>query len=120
MGTAREKILVRPATETDVPELRELITASVRRLQAADYSETQRQFALGGIFGVDPVLIEDRTYFVAIRDSRICASGGWSRRATPFGSDSSPARDDRVLDPNVDAARIRALFVHPEYARAGL
>jgi GNAT superfamily N-acetyltransferase len=50
---------------------------------------------------------------------RICACGGWSRRATPFGSDRSPARDDRLLDPEHEAARIRALFVHPDYARRG-
>ncbi len=110
---------IRAATAEDVASLRELIRASVTQLQAADYSEGQRQNALGGIFGVDPVLIDDGTYFVALSNSLICACGGWSRRATPFGSDRSPARDDRLLDPERDAARIRALFVHPDYARRG-
>jgi len=110
---------IRRATAEDISPLRELIRASVHQLQAADYSEGQRQNALGRIFGVDPALIEDGTYFVALSDSRICACGGWSRRATPFGSDRSPARDDRLLDPERDAARIRALFVHPDYARRG-
>ena len=100
--------IVRPATAEDIPELRALIQASVNHLQATDYTESQRQFALGGIFGVDPLMIEDRTYFVAVSDSRISASGGWSRRATPFGSDSSPALDDRMLDPQHNAAKIRA------------
>ena len=80
----------------------------------------QREGALGSVFGVDPVLIQDRTYFVAAAGSEIRACGGWSRRATPFGTDHSPARDDSVLDPARDAARIRALFVHPDHARAGL
>ena len=111
---------MRPATAEDIPKLRALIQASVNHLQATDYTESQRQFALGGIFGVDPLMIEDRTYFVAVSDSRISASGGWSRRATPFGSDSSPARDDRMLDPQHNAAKIRALFVHPSFARHGL
>jgi GNAT superfamily N-acetyltransferase len=100
--------------------LRDLIEASVNGLQREDYSEAQRQGAVGSVFGVDPALIHDGTYFVAEAESRIVACGGWSRRATPFGSDKSPARDDRLLDPQRDAARIRALFVHPSFARMGL
>lgn len=111
---------VRIATWADVSALRDLIGASVMRLQAEDYTEPQRMGALGSIFGIDPVLIEDRTYFVAEWDGQIAACGGWSRRGTPFGSDRSPARDDRMLDPAHDAARIRALFVHPDFARRGL
>lgn len=112
--------LIRRATAADIPQLRELIIASVQRLQAEDYSEAQRNGALGAVFGVDPVMIEDGTYFVAELDGRIAACGGWSQRVTPFGSDSSPARDDRRLDPAHEAARIRALFVHPDFARRGL
>src|SRR5579872_6028375 len=104
---------VRLATPDDVPALTELIAASVRDLQRHDYSAGQREGALGTVFGVDRTLIEDGTYFVVLVDSRICACGGWSRRATPFGSDHSPARDDRALDPRHEAARIRALFVDP-------
>ncbi|HUB83106.1 MAG TPA: GNAT family N-acetyltransferase [Bryobacteraceae bacterium] len=112
--------VIRVATWADVPALQDLIGASVTRLQSEDYSEAQRTGALGSIFGVDPALIEDGTYFVAEWEERIVACGGWSRRGTPFGSDRSPARDDRVLDPLHDAARIRALFVHPDFARRGL
>jgi len=112
--------VVRLATWDDVPALGELIAASVRELQAEDYSKGEREGALGSVFGVDPKLIEDGTYFVVLVDSQICACGGWSRRATPFGTDRSPARDDRVLDPERDAAKIRALFVHPSRARNGL
>jgi GNAT superfamily N-acetyltransferase len=119
-GTDRVEISVRPATGADVPALTELIAASVEHLQAEDYGESQRRGAIGTVFGVDPILIEDRTYFVAMRDSRICGCGGWSRRGTPFGTDHSPARDDRMLDPQQDAARIRALFVHPACARMGI
>jgi N-acetylglutamate synthase-like GNAT family acetyltransferase len=114
------EIAVRLATSSDVPVLTELIAASVEQLQAGDYSERQRREALGSVFGVDPILIQDQTYFVAVRDSQICGCGGWSRRATPFGTDHSPARDDSMLDPRHDAARIRALFVHPSYARMGI
>lgn len=114
------EISVRLAGVADVPALTRLIAASVQQLQAEDYSETQRLGALGSVFGVDPILIEDQTYFVAMRDSQVCGCGGWSRRATPFGTDHSPVRDDRMLDPRQDAARIRALFVHPSCARMGV
>jgi GNAT superfamily N-acetyltransferase len=112
--------LIRMAAVGDIPELRDLIVRSVEELQAADYSQSQRSAALGSVFGVDRLMIEDGTYFVAVLESRIRASGGWSKRATPFGSDASPARDDRMLDPESDAAKIRALFVDPSCARSGL
>jgi GNAT superfamily N-acetyltransferase len=112
--------VIRTATWADVAALQDLIGESVMRLQAEDYNEAQRMGALGSIFGVDPALIEDGTYLVAEWEGRIVACGGWSQRGTPFGSDRSPARDDRVLDPAHDAARIRALFVHPDFARRGL
>lgn len=111
---------VRLATSADIPALTALIAASVDRLQAEDYSEGQRFGALGAVFGVDPILIEDGTYFVALRNSEICGCGGWSRRTTPFGTNRSPARDDTLLDPAHDAAKIRALFVHPSHARLGV
>jgi GNAT superfamily N-acetyltransferase len=120
MDSTQEPAIVRLATEADVPALTELIAASVQGLQAEDYGQGQREGALGSVFGVDPVLIGDRTYFVVVVGPEICACGGWSRRATPFGTDHSPARDDSVLDPARDAAKIRALFVHPSRARMGL
>lgn len=110
---------VRPATLEDVPALEKLIAASVTQLQRDDYTESQRQAALGFVFGVDSALIHDGTYFVAVSDSQICGCGGWSSRATPFGSDHSPVRDDTPLDPQRDAAKIRALFVDPAHARRG-
>jgi N-acetylglutamate synthase-like GNAT family acetyltransferase len=112
--------LVRPATLEDVPALERLIARSVHQLQKDDYSESQRQAALGFVFGVDSALIQDGSYFVAVAESQICACGGWSRRATPFGSDRSPVRDDTMLNPERDAAKIRALFVDPSHARRGL
>jgi GNAT superfamily N-acetyltransferase len=113
-------VSLRLAVPGDVAELSGLIRLSVGQLQAADYSDAQRGAALGAVFGVDPVLVEDGTYFVAVRGGQICGCGGWSRRATPFGTHRSPARDDRLLDPDRDAARIRALFVHPAHARTGV
>lgn len=76
--------------------------------------------ALGPVFGVDRRLIEDGTYFVVQSGSEIVACGGWSRRRAVFGGDRERAGEDELLDPQLDAARIRAFFVHPNFARRGL
>jgi GNAT superfamily N-acetyltransferase len=111
---------LRPAVPADVPALTALISASVRGLQTADYTESQRESALQSVFGVDTRLIADGTYFVAEVDGVIVACGGWSKRKTLFGSDHFSGREDGYLDPERDAAKIRAFFVHPEWARRGI
>ena len=114
-------ITLRLARSDDVPSLEALIPLSARALQAATYSPAQIEGALGTVFAVDRQLIADETYFVAERDSEMVACGGWSRRKTLFGGGRgrSPLGDS-LLDPNADAARIRAFFVHPAYARRGI
>ncbi len=115
---------LRKATAADIPQIRELIDASVRGLQAQDYTPAQIEGALQSVYGVDSQLIADGTYFVAeIADSdrsRIVACGGWSKRKTLYGGDQYSGREDSLLDPAHDAAKIRAFFVHPEFARRGL
>ncbi len=113
-------LTIRIAAAADIPALNGLIEASVRGLQADDYSAAQLDAALGSVFGVDRQLIADGTYFVAERDGRLLGCGGWSRRRTLFGADAVADRDDSLLTPGVDAARIRAFFVHPDAARQGV
>lgn len=110
----------RLATEHDIPALEALIPISVRALQAPYYSPAQMEAALGPIFGVDRQLIRDGTYFVIERDRAIIGCGGWSRRRSLYGSDNGRAGEDQLLDPKRDAARIRAFFVHPAWARCGI
>jgi GNAT superfamily N-acetyltransferase len=50
----------------------------------------------------------------------IVACGGWSKRKTLYGGDQYAAREDSLLDPARDAAKIRAFFVHPNWARRGI
>ena len=104
----------------DVDALGTLIADSVQGLQAADYTDEQRRAAIGTVFGVDRQLIRDGTYFVAESDSLIVGCGGWSRRKTLFGSDQRGGREDALLDPASDAAKIRAFFVRPGYERRGI
>jgi len=116
---------IRCAVPADVPALRDLIDASVRALQAGDYSPEQIEGALGTVLGVDSQLIGDGTFFVVEvvgggGDRQIAGCGGWSKRKTLFGGDRGPGREDNLLDPLTDSARIRALFVHPDWARRGV
>ena len=111
---------LRLAVIDDVPELTALIAASVRILQAPDYTESQREAALASVYGVDTQLIADQTYFVAEVDGIPVACGGWSKRKTLFGADHCAGREDSLLDPSTDAAKIRAFFVHPNWSRRGI
>lgn len=72
------------------------------------------------IMGVDTELIADGTYFVAEENGTLAACGGWSRRATHFGGDHWMDRDARPLDPRTEAARVRAMYTHPDFARRGI
>jgi len=111
---------MRVATLADVPVLEALIAASARGLGRADYSEAQIEAALGTAWGVDSELIRDGTYFVVEAGGEPVACGGWSARHTLFGGDRQPGRESRLLDPAREAARVRAFFVRPDWARRGL
>ncbi|MGD0733866.1 MAG: GNAT family N-acetyltransferase [Terracidiphilus sp.] len=142
----KKTFTLRLATEEDIPALHALIEASVRGLQAGDYTQAQIEGALGTVLGLDTQLIRDKTYFVAevkchdkhtseakapqpsagsnVRAEaltyRLAGCGGWSKRKTLFGADHGPGREPELLDPATDAAKVRAIFVHPDYARRGL
>jgi GNAT superfamily N-acetyltransferase len=128
-------IQLRLAVPEDVPVLRELIDASVRGLQTEDYTPAQIEGALKTVFGVDSQLIADGTYIVAQTEPAaiertgakhaqpewmIVGCGGWSKRKTLYGSDHWTGREDALLDPLRDAAKIRAFFIHPAWARRGV
>ena len=119
-GPAMDGVAIRRATFADVPALHALIEASVRGLQANDYTQAEIEGALGHALGLDSQLVEDGTYFVAEVGGEMVASGGWSYRATLCGSDGMTGREPASLDPATDAAKIRAIFVHPDWARRGL
>ena len=112
--------VLRAATLEEAPLLEQLIAASARGLSRGDYNEAQIEAAIGTAWGVDTELIHDRTYFAADAGGDVVACGGWSRRKTLFGGDRQPGRQSELLDPAVDAARIRAFFVRPDWARRGI
>src|SRR5271167_4198517 len=106
---------IRIATEDDIPALHALIEASVRGLQAGDYTPAQIEGALGTVLGLDTQLIHDETYLVVettptegSKERKLAGCGGWSKRRTLFGADRGPGREPDLLDPGVDAAKVRA------------
>ena len=109
----------RLANMAELAELRVLIAASIRKL-IGTYLDPARVEASFEIMGVDTQLVEDETYFAVECDGRIAGCGGWSRRATPFGGDHSVNRDARLLNPATEAARVRAMYTHPDFARRGV
>ena len=111
---------IRIATPADRETIQQLIAISARDLSREYYSEEQVSAALKSVYGVDSMLIEDATYFVAEADDIIIGCGGWSKRKTLYGGDQWTDREAAILDPEHDAAKIRAFFVHPAWTRRGI
>lgn len=105
----------------DADALQGLIALSARGLNSEHYSPEQVESILKYVYGVDTQLIRDQTYFVVQESAALIGCGGWSRRKTLYGGDQLKAdAADNLLDPATDAARIRAFFVHPNWARKGV
>ena len=109
----------RLATPDDLPALAAVMDAAIRELQAPFLTPDQIA-ASRTIMGLDAQLVDDRTYFVVELEDAIAGCGGWSRRQTMYGGDHTPGRSPAPLDPAVDAARIRAMYTHPRFARRGV
>ncbi|HET7086716.1 MAG TPA: GNAT family N-acetyltransferase [Rhizomicrobium sp.] len=109
----------RLATSADMPALQRLMTASIRELlpQFLSPEKVEASFA---VMGVDSQLIEDGTYFILEEDGVIAGCGGWSRRATLFGHNHTAGRDSRLLDPETEPARVRAMYTAPAFVRRGV
>lgn len=113
--------MIRKATIDDRSAIEQLIAQSVRGLSRDDYNERQIELSIRSVFGVDTDLILDDTYFVADFEDEIIGCGGWSKRKTLYGASSyASSRDAGELDPSIDAAKIRAFFIAPDWARKGV
>jgi len=109
----------RLATLADVGALRALMALSIAELQKPFLTEAQIASSRT-IMGLDSQLIEDGTYFVVEDGGVLAGCGGWSRRATLYGGNTTPGRNAAMLDPAVDPARIRAMYTHPNFVRRGV
>jgi GNAT superfamily N-acetyltransferase len=109
----------RLARREDLPALAALMEAAIAELQKP-YLSTAEIASSRKIMGLDSQLVEDGTYFIIEQGSALAGCGGWSRRATMYGGDLSPGRDARLLDPAREAARVRAMYTHPDFVRRGV
>ncbi|WP_203919055.1 GNAT family N-acetyltransferase [Rugosimonospora africana] len=110
---------IRQAGLADVPALRTVMDAAIGQLQRGFLTETQIASSRA-VMGLDTQLVEDGTYYLVESEGRVAGCGGWSRRATLYGGDTAPGRNARLLDPAVDAARVRAMYTDPAFARRGV
>jgi len=115
-GQALRHRLARP---DDVAALTGLMERAIGELQKP-FLEPAQIAASRALMGLDRQLIEDGTYFVVEQAGALAGCGSWSRRATLYGGDHAPGRDAALLDPARDAARVRAMYTHPAFARQGV
>ena len=111
---------LRIATPEDASAIETLMRVSGAILFRRFYDEHQAESAVRYVSNVDPMLLEDRTYFVIEAADVLVACGGWSRRDRLYTGSGDGEDDARLLDPATEAARIRAMFVVPRVERRGI
>jgi hypothetical protein len=109
-----ETLTYRLARRDDLDALKALMDAAISELQKPFLDESQIASSRT-IMGLDTQLIDDGTYFIVESNGQLAGCGGWSRRATLYGGDQTPGRSADLLDPMKDAARIRAMYTHPNH-----
>ncbi len=110
----------RLATLDDLPALKDLMALAIGELQRSFLTPDEIE-ASRAVMGLDTQLVRDGTYFVIEHDGQLAGCGGWSRRATLYGGDhSADLREPRLLDTATDAARVRAMYTHPDFTRRGV
>jgi len=114
-----EALTHRLAQRFDLDLLKALMDTAISENQKTFLDESQIASSRA-IMGLDTQLIDDGTYFIVEADGQLAGCGGWSRRATMYGGDQTPGRSAALLDPTKDAARIRAMYTHPNHTRKGI
>lgn len=113
----------RIAKVEDIPAIIELMGAAIERNMRA-FLSPEEITAARETMGVDRTLVDDGTYFLVHAGTEagevLVGCGGWGRRRTLYGGDHTVGRDDSLSDPARDAARIRAMYTHPDWTRRGI
>jgi GNAT superfamily N-acetyltransferase len=107
---------VRLARPEEADRIEVLQRRSFRCLVARHYTPLEIASALEYMGTLDPRLIDDGTYYVAETGGRLVGCGGWSFRPALYGASD----EERRLDPGAEPARIRAIFVHPDWTGLGI
>ncbi|NNE57646.1 MAG: GNAT family N-acetyltransferase [Hellea sp.] len=109
----------RIATQADIPIIMELMEASMARL-LPDVLTPEQVAKSNASMGLDTQLLDDQTYFLIFDGHTLVGCGGWSRRRTLYGGNHTRGRDDALADPKFEAAKIRAMYTHPDHVRRGI
>ena len=109
----------RLANSDDIPAVKGLMEQSIAKLLGNYVNEEELEASFESM-GLDDQLILDKTYFLIDFEGVLVGCGGWSNRKTLFGGNHTPNRSNDFLDPNHDAAKIRAMYTHPNWARKGI
>jgi len=109
----------RIATGRDIAVISGLMDAAINELQKGFLNANQIEASIE-VMGLDTQLIDDGTYLLILAGNDAVGCGGWSMRETLYGGDHSKGRDNAFLDPAGDAARIRAMYTHPDWVRHGI
>lgn len=109
--------VLRRAVPRDVPALREMQRRSLRELSFGHYDLHQVEAFLFYAGTLDEAVVGERNYFVAEIGGWLAGSGGWSTSAPnyfEFGTGVPAVARERYV------ARVRSLFVHPDWTRRGV
>jgi GNAT superfamily N-acetyltransferase len=116
----RAEPVMRVARPDDAARVEALMKQSVAGIFPGYYDAQQVASAIRHVAEVDPMLLEDGTYFVLESEGELVACGGWSRRDRLYTGSGESAGDSRLLDPRTEPANVRAMFVRPDWTRRGL
>jgi len=119
-AAAHPEPVMRLAAPADREAIDALMKASTAALFPAFYDDRQTASSVIHIAHVDPMLIDDGTYFVLEADGELVACGGWSRRDKLFSGEAAQEGRARLLDPATEPARVRAMFVRGDWTRRRL
>jgi GNAT superfamily N-acetyltransferase len=116
---AAEPVL-RLARVEEADSIDALMKASTRDIFPTTYTAKQTASAMRYVSAVDVQLLRDGTYFVFETGGELVACGGWSKRAKLYSGSGDAEGDDRLLDPETEAAHVRAMFTRSDWTRRGL
>jgi GNAT superfamily N-acetyltransferase len=119
MMSTSDALHLRHAMLADCDAIRALMENSIHELQKGYLTSDQIEASFAGM-GLDTQLIDDGTYFVVLNGDDLAGCGGWSNRATLYGGNHSAGRNLRLLDPQTERARIRAMYTSPHHTNRGI
>lgn len=114
--TEQPATVVRRATVEDRPEIVALQHLSLRALGRGFYSDLEIDSYLRYTPTLEEYLVADSTYYVAQVGERLVGCGGWSIKVPAYRAVTPDPlhRSQRPLP------KIRAMYVHPGFARRGI